>query len=153
MKLLQYSLVAIFAIFLGSQITEGVILVPFWQSLSPEAFHAFHQQFGASIGRFYTILTVIAALTPISIAIIYYSKKSSGFKYALVSAILALLFVASFYVYFKDANALFNQTILSEERLKSALITWNKWHWARIGIEFLSLVFLILAFSRNTLKK
>ena len=147
---LQYShyLVAIFAVFLGSQITEGVILVPYWQSLSAATFHAFYQDFGPSIGRFYTFLTIIAALIPIVITIYCFLKKAKALPYALVSTIFSVLFVACFYMYFKGANELFYQSILSEEALKTELIRWNKWHWGRVGLESLSLLFLILTFQK-----
>lgn len=142
-----FYLVAIFAIFLGSQIAEGVLLVPYWKSIPAKEFYRFYQQFGPSIGRFYTILTIIAALIPISVALVLFLRKSPAFKYALVSAIFAVLFVSSFYIYFKGANELFYQATLSEELLKMELIRWEKWHWSRIGIELLSLIFLISAFS------
>jgi len=142
-----FYLVAFFAIFLGSQIAEGVLLVPYWQSLSPKEFYHFYEQFGPSIGRFYTVLTIIAALIPIVVALVLFLNKSPAFKYALASAIFALLFVASFYIYFKGANELFYQAALSEELLKMELIRWEKWHWSRIGIEFLSLICLISAVS------
>jgi len=142
-----FYLVAIFAIFLGTQIAEGVLLVPYWQSLPAKEFYHFYEQFGPSIGRFYTVLTIIAALIPIAIALILFRRKSPAFKYALASAIFALLFVASFYIYFKGANELFYEATLSEELLKIELIRWEKWHWSRIGIELLSLICLISAVS------
>jgi len=142
-----FYLVAIFAIFLGSQIAEGVLLVPYWQSIPAKEFYHFYEQFGPSIGQFYTILTIIAALIPISVALVLFLKKSSAFKYALASAIFALLFVSCFYIYFKNANELFYQAALSEELLKTELLKWEKWHWSRVGIELLSLICLILAFS------
>ena len=146
----QYAhyLVAIFGVFLGSQITEGVILVPYWQSLSASEFYAFYQDFGPPIGRFYTILTIIAALIPVVITIYCFLKKSKAFRYSVISTIFAVLFVACFYIYFKGANELFYQSALSEVALKMELIRWNKWHWGRIGLEFLSLLFLILTFQK-----
>jgi len=57
-----YFSVTVFSIFIGSQITEGVLLVPYWQSLTPDNFYAYYQEFGPSIGRFYTVLTIMAAL-------------------------------------------------------------------------------------------
>ena len=143
----SYFLVAIFAVFLGSQITEGLILVPYWQALSAKEFYVFYREFGPDIGRFYTVLTIIAALIPLVVSIICFLKKSTAFRYALISTTFALLFVACFYIYFKDANELFYQAALNETDLKAELIVWSKWHWSRIGLEFLSLVFLILAFK------
>ena len=143
--LLLYFAVALFSIFIGSQITEGVLLVPYWQSLSAANFYSYYNEFGPSIGQFYTILTIIAAVIPICLSI--YSKKINpkAFKFALGSSFFAVLFVASFYLYFKETNELFYQAAFSEADLKSELITWSYWHWGRISIEFISLLLLILS--------
>ena len=149
MKLhLSYFLTAIFAAFLGSQITEAVLLVPYWQSLSTENFYSYYNEFGHGIGRFYTILTIIAALISISLAVYCFVKKSPAFRFAAVSAFFAILFISAFYIYFKDVNTLFFEGALNTEDLRNELITWNKWHWGRIGMEFLSLLFLIFAFQK-----
>ncbi len=144
-QFLLYLSVSIFSIFVGSQITEGVLLVPYWQSLSSAEFYAYYNEFGPSIGRFYTILTIVAAIIPIVISIYCKSINSNGFKFALVSAFFAMLFVSSFYIYFKDANELFYQLALNEVDLKNELVLWSNWHWGRVFIECLSLIFLILA--------
>ena len=146
---LKYYLVTVFSIFLGSQITEGFILVPYWQSLSASDFYSYYQSFGPSIGRFYTVLTIIAALIPIILSIFYFKAKSSGLTFSLISSLFAILFIACFYIYFKDTNELFYQSALDEIDLKNELIIWDKWHWGRIVLELLSLIFLILAFDKK----
>ncbi len=142
-QFLPFTLIAIFSIFVGSQITEGVILVPYWQSLSAPQFYAFYDEFGPSIGRFYTILTIVAALIPFGLTIYFGVTKSSSFKYALFSTLLAVLFIAAFYVYFKGANESFFLATLSEIDLKNELIIWSNWHWGRVVLECGSLIFLI----------
>lgn len=145
----KYYLIAIFSIFLGSQITEGFILLPYWQSLSASEFYSYYEKFGPSIGQFYTILTITAALIPIALSIYYMRTKSSKLRYSLISTLFAILFVACFYIYFKGTNELFYQSAFNEEDLRRELVTWGKWHWGRVIIESLSLVFLILAVSKN----
>lgn len=145
---LHYFLVTIFAIFIGSQITEGFLLVPYWQSLSTDEFYKYYNEFGPVIGRFYTVLTIIAALIPIIITFYCKSIKSKAFKFGLISSVFAILFVASFYLYFKGTNALFYQAAFNADELKNELITWSYWHWSRIIIELLSLFFLILTFIK-----
>lgn len=145
-QFLLYFSIAIFSIFIGSQITEGVLLVPYWKSLSANDFYLYYKQFGPSIGQFYTILTIVAALIPISISISIYCKRinSNALNPALISSFFAILFIACFYVYFKGTNELFYQASLSDLELKKELITWNYWHWGRVVLEFISLFFLIL---------
>lgn len=142
---IMYLAVSIFAIFIGSQITEGAILVPYWKSLSAEQFYGYYQEFGPSIGQFYTILTIVAALIPLAFSIYSKAINSSAFKYALISTFFALLCIGCFYVYFKGTNELFYQAALDDMALKNELINWNYWHWSRVFIECLSLLFLIFA--------
>lgn len=147
-QFLAYSAVAIFAIFIGSQITEGVLLVPYWKSLSTQEFYTYYNQFGPSIGRFYTILTITAALIPVSISIYCRRINSSALNLALISSFFAILFIACFYIYFKGTNELFYQAALSDLELKKELITWNYWHWGRIVLEFIALLFLMLTLMK-----
>ena len=144
-QFLLFFSVAIFSIFIGSQITEGVLLLPYWQSLSSIKFYSYYNEFGPVIGQFYTVLTIVAALIPIAISIYCKSINSNALKFALISSFFAILFVSSFYIYFKGANELFYQAALNDIELKNELLVWSYWHWGRIFIEFLSLVFLILA--------
>lgn len=137
--------IVLFSIFIGSQITEGVLLVPYWQSLSREQFYSYYNEFGPSIGLFYTILTITAAFIPIAISIYCKIKNLSGLKYALFSSCFAILFVFCFYIYFKGTNELFYQSALSNIDLRLELVTWSYWHWGRIFIECISLYFLILS--------
>ncbi len=150
MKLyLEYLAVTIFAIFIGSQVTEGALLVPFWQSLSSSEFYEYYNQFGPGIGRFYTVLTMLAAVIPLVYSIYYKKKNASSFKFAVISTIFAILFVSSFCLYFKGTNELFYQGAFSKEALKKELVTWSYWHWSRILIEIISLSFLIFAFIKD----
>lgn len=147
-RFLWFLSVAIFSVFIGSQITEGALLVPYWQSLPASDFYAYYNEFGPSIASFYTVLTIMAALIPIGLAVYARRINSRAFSLALISTFFAVLFVASFYLYFKGANELFYQSALSATELKSELITWSTWHWGRIVVEGLSLLFLILALVR-----
>ena len=144
-RFLIFFSIVIFSIFLGSQITEGCLLVPYWQSLSSTDFYSYYNQFGSSIGQFYTILTIIAALIPISLTIYCKLINSNAFNLALSSSVFAILFIACFYVYFKSTNELFYQAALSDIELKNELLTWSYWHWGRIVLEVISLIFLMLS--------
>ncbi len=142
---ISYYLIALFAIFLGSQITEAVLLVPYWQSLSPSEFYSYYQEFGPAINRFYTVLTITALIIPIALSGNYYRSKSSGLTLSLISVFFAILFVACFYIYFKGTNELFYQSAFNEDDLKNELITWASWHWGRVVLESISLLFLVAA--------
>lgn len=138
-------MVAVFAIFVGGQITEGVILVPYWKSLSSQNFYSFYESFGPLIGRFYTVLTLIAAFIPIVLCLYCWRTKHVAFRDALISSIFALLFIAAFYIYFKGANEQFYAATMSAAELSNELRTWSLWHWGRVVMECSSLYFLMRA--------
>lgn len=153
MKILYFILIAVFSIFIGSQITEGALFVPYWQSLDGEEFHTYYRNFGPSINQFYTILTITAALIAIGITVYFKVKRSSAFVYALISSIFAILFISAFYLYFKETNELFFESAFSNAELKKELITWSKWHWGRVILECLSLLFLVFAIVKDEQKQ
>ena len=153
MKLrIQYLLIAVFSIFVGSQITEAVLLVPFWKSLSTEGFYDYYAEWGPKLGKFYTILTVIALLIPIGTAVHFRNKSGSALIHAMISTAFAILFIAMFYLYFKDINQHFLAASLSPAQLKSTLTTWGRWHWVRVLLEIFSLGFLCLCFNEQDRK-
>lgn len=146
--ILSYILITLFAIFVGSQITEGVLLVPYWQSLSANEFYRYYNNFGHQINSFYTILTIIALLIPLFTVAYIKINKSKGINFAIISIAFAFLFLATFYIYFKDTNALFFASALNEIELKKELIIWSYWHWGRVILECISLFFLVLSFAK-----
>ena len=123
---LFYSSIAIFSIFVGSQITEGVLLVPYWQSLSASDFYSFYQQFGPLINQFYTVLTIAAVLIPVVVSVYFKWINSNALYLALISSFFAILVIACFYIYFKDTNALFFQAGLSDVELEKELVKWGR---------------------------
>ena len=145
--------IAIYSIFIGSQITEGFLLVSYWKTLSIAEFHEYYSKFGSTICKFYKVLTIIATLIPISISIYCFSNKPRALKYSVISSFFAFLIVVLFYVYFKDTNQQFYETAININQLKSRLETWEYWHWARVVFEFLSLIFLFLALNVLSQKK
>jgi glycopeptide antibiotics resistance protein len=151
-RILEFFCITIFSIFLGSQITEGFLLVPYWKSLSTPEFYEYYSKFGLVIGKFYTILTVFAALIPICISIYCLYKKSQALRYSLIASFFTFLFIALFYIYFKNTNQQFYDAILNTDQLKSELKIWDYWHWRRVFFEFITLIFLNLTFKKLTEK-
>ncbi|TCI84711.1 DUF1772 domain-containing protein [Tenacibaculum sp. M341] len=147
-RILYFTLIAVFSIFLGSQITEGFLLVPYWQTLSNTEFHEYYTKFGPTIGKFYTVLTIIAVIVPITVTIYCFYKKSKALKYATASTLFAILIIVMFYGYFKNINHQFYNTILETPQLTSELKKWAFWHCLRVFFEVISLFFLMLTFNR-----
>ena len=152
-RILAFFFITVFAIFFGSQITEGFLLVPYWKTLPATEFYEYYYQFGLIIGKFYTILTIIAAMIPFCISIYCFYKKSQALTYSLLSSFFTFLCLALFYIYFKDINQQFFDASLSASQLKNELETWEFLHWVRVIIEFIALIFLILTLTLLTNKK
>lgn len=125
-----------------------MLLVPYWQSLSRNNFYLYYNEFGPDIGRFYTVLTVVAAIIPIGISIYCKAISSKALRPALISSFFAILFISCFYIYFKDTNQLFYQAALTDIQLKKEFVIWNYWHWGRVFMECLSLFFLVVSVTR-----
>lgn len=151
-RILFFASVAVFSIFLGSQITEAVLLVPYWKTLPLTDFYAYHDEFGPIVGRFYTVLTIIASLIAIGVCIYSYRNKSQGLKYAITSLFLMLLVIGSFYVYFKGANQSFYDAQHTAQELAQALNIWGIVHCSRVFVEILVLIFLIPALNMLTVE-
>ena len=146
-RILHFISIAIFSIFLGSQITEGILLVPYWKSLTTSAFYQYYSDFGPGIGKFYTTLTIISVFITLSVFCFCAIKKSSALTYATLSTFFSLLVILLFYVYFKEVNQQFYLSAFNEKQLQVELNNWSNWHWLRVLCEVLSLVFLTLTFK------
>lgn len=147
-SLLLYSSSGILGIFLGAQLAEAKLLVPYWQSLPAPAFFSYYKKFGPSIKKFFTPLTIAATLLPIVAAVYTFSIHSAARSFALSTAILAILFFSSFFLYFKKANQHFTDADLSEDQLKTELNKWKKWHRARVLIEAIAFVCSLMAIAQ-----
>jgi Na+/melibiose symporter-like transporter len=138
-------------VFLGSQLTEGLLLVPHWKGLAPEDFYGYYAEFGPSIGNYYTFLTVGAALVPVLYSVCGLYRRDSHFSYFMLSALFMVMVIVLFFIFFKNTNQQFYAADLDATALKSTLENWEFWHWIRILFEMVSLVFLLFGF--NTLKR
>ncbi len=144
-RALAFVLVAFFSLFLGTQITEGCLLLPYWKSLAATDFFEYYGLFGARIGKFYTILTIIAALIPLGVTIYSLTRKQAALASSLCSLLFTFLFVGTFYFYFKEANQHFFEAGLSPAQLATELTVWGYWHWFRVTLEMLALISLIMS--------
>lgn len=131
-------------VFLGAQLTEAVLFVPFWKRLPPDDFFALHKTYGKAIYQFFAPLTIVATVLPI-VTVLYLMMTQS--EHHLVLACMGtstLLFFSTYSLYFKSANKSFaDRTILNDE-LPRELDRWGTWHWARVCLECIALVSSLL---------
>ncbi len=135
----------ILGVFLGAQIAEAILFIPYWKSLKPKEFFQLHKTYGPKIYQFFAPLTIAATLIPIGTAIYSLTIKSQQILFPILMAVFTLLFFLTFYLYFKKANKSFEEATLTDEELPIELNKWEKWHWGRIYLEIGALICALIA--------
>ena len=125
-------------VFLGAQLTEAVLFVPNWKSLSADDFFDFYQKYGENIHRFFAPLTIVATAVPL--LTVLYSFVNPGGNQVLfgLMGFSTLSFFSTYFLHFKKANQRYFVGSLSDKELPNELKKWGHWHWARIGFESLA---------------
>ena len=132
-------------VFAGAMLTEGMVLVPYWRSLSPAAFFAWYAANDRRLLRFFGQLTTATALFVIAAAIAALWMGHSAAMHAVTSAVLMIAVVVSFPLYFKRANESFAAASIAPTAVAAELARWATWHWLRTTASFVALAFAVAA--------
>lgn len=126
-------------IFFGAQLTEAVLIVPYWKDLSANSFFELYKTYGKKIHFFYAPLTILATFFPISTLVysLLYNSKTDFLLWLM--AAFTFIFFVTYFLYFKEANIRFTTRAFSNDELPKALIIWGNWHWVRVVFEALAL--------------
>ncbi len=117
----------VLGLFSGSLLTEAFVLVPFWKTLRPDDFFAFHHEFGNRLFRYFAPLTIAATALPVLLAVWHGGSDLS----ADISAVASLVTLSFFPLYFKKANEAFHNRQVSNEDLPHQLKVWAHVHAIR----------------------
>ena len=129
----------------GALWTEGAILVPFWRSLPPAAFLGWYKEHAALLQRFFGALEVAAAVLTIIAAITNWIGQAVGRYLLALSALLVVVVLGVFPIYFQRANASFAAATIATTRVAEELRRWSRWHWFRTVIALLAFVSAVTA--------
>lgn len=150
METLLYLLsTAVLGIFLGAQICEAVLFVPYWKSLAPQEFFDLHKSYGKQIYKFFAPLTIVATVIPLLTAAYLIISSQELSLYSIFMAAFTLLFFLCYFIYFKQANKSFAQGSLSDSELPKALKKWGAWHWGRVVMESAAFICALLALAKE----
>jgi hypothetical protein len=138
-------------VFAGAMLTEGGVLVPYWQALPPDDFFRWYAANDARLLAFFGPLTTVAVVATMTAATVAFLTAATGRWWAVTAAGLMLIAAATFVVYFKAANASFAAAAISPEALETELSRWATWHWMRTAIAFAALTASALALYRPRL--
>ena len=137
----------ILGIFVGAQICEGALFVPYWKSMPPKDFFEMHRIYGKKLYQFFAPLTIVATIIPIVTAIYAVTNSTNGYVFSLLMGIFSVLFFSTYYLYFKEANKRFAEESISYVELPMELNRWGQWHWSRIGLELIAFIFSLLGLA------
>jgi hypothetical protein len=141
---------AVLGLFAGSLLTEALLLVPYFRSLSFEEFNRLHREFGPRLFSYYAPLTISATLIPLAAAaatIVDYPRINF---FAWLAAALVLAILATYVFYFRAANLAFAERRLDEPALAKELARWAGVHTFRTVLAMCAFVASILAVLRAT---
>jgi hypothetical protein len=111
----------------GAMLAEASVLVPYWQSLDPADFFDWYAANASLLVDFYSPLEIASAVVALVCAALYSAQSRPGARLWWASAVLALLVIATFFVFFKDANAAFSERAVAVDSLRASLETWGSW--------------------------
>jgi hypothetical protein len=133
------------ALFVGALLTEAVVLVPMWRSLQPQEFFVLHAAHAHRLFKFFAPLTASATMLAVAAAVTSLTAGHSGSLASVISAALALVILSTYFLYFRRANASFEEASVTHENLPGELARWAAWHWFRTAIGLMALASALLA--------
>jgi hypothetical protein len=136
---------ATLGIFAGAMLTEGFVLVSFWRSLAPEAFLAWYAANDQRLLDFFRPRTTATVLLAIAAAIAAWVAGSDAFALTGVAALLAVVALATFFLYFERANESFATASIDAAGVAPALARWATWHWFRTALSVVAFAASLLA--------
>lgn len=137
--------VASWGLFAGAMLTEALVLVPYWRGLAPIEFFAWYKANDKRLLKFFGPLTSITVLLAITTAIVCIWQGHQVRWISLINAIISLLVLCSFFIYFQKANLSFARESLRVEDVATELTSWALWHWCRTIFSILALVLSIFS--------
>ncbi len=141
--------VAALGVFAGAMLTEGGVLVPYWRSLPPDEFLRWYGANGGRLLAFFSPVTTVTAVLALVAAVASFWEGHRGRWWALAAALLMVLAVASFFVYFEAANASFEAATIAADAVPAELARWSAWHNARTALSLLALAAALGAIRRG----
>ncbi|MCB1138774.1 MAG: hypothetical protein KDK23_08465 [Leptospiraceae bacterium] len=129
----------------GASLAEATLLVPFWKTMSGMEFFAWYQGNKETLVAFYSPLQIWSAVLAVLAAASHWISRRSPLWSALLSALFALGVLATFFLFFKDANAGLAAGPMSDNDLQASLLTWEIWQWIRIGLATLAFGFAVIS--------
>jgi hypothetical protein len=143
-RVLQALTVAALGVYAGAMLTEGFVLVPYWRALPPDQFFAWYAANDARLFGFFGPLTILMAALALATAVVGLLARTPGRWWAVLVALLAIVAVAMFPLYFRRVNASFAAATVAPGDLPAELARWGRWHAVRTVLSIVALLLALL---------
>jgi hypothetical protein len=127
-----------------------MVLVPMWRALQPQEFFRLHAAHAYRLYAFFAPLTLSATLLAVVAATASVIASRPECVWAVMAAVLALVILSTYGLYFRRANASFAEASITHEELPAELARWASWHWFRTIIGLAALASALLALRGGT---
>lgn len=131
---LVFFTVAAMGVSVGSMLGEQKTLVPFWLGMQPDAFHAWYVDNAQQLKSFFSPLQISCVVLALIATIYCWIQHHPGTLWLGISLLFSVGVLATFFLFFKDANAAFATHIMPTEALSTLLADWSTWQWGRIAL-------------------
>jgi hypothetical protein len=149
-NLLRMLAVAVLGVFAGAMLTEGAVLVPYWQSLTAQEFFAWYAANDRLLLDYFGAVTIATALATLLAAGLSLWERHPSRGFAVAAMLVTVGLVLMFPLYFRDVNTAFAAATIPESELSAELLRWSSWHWTRTGFSFLALALAMAACMAGT---
>lgn len=137
--------VAFWGLFAGAMLTEGLVLVPYWRSLTPSEFFLWYKANDKRLLGFFGPLTSLTVIFAVAAALVSLWQGHPSKWITLLAAIISLVVISTFFLYFQKANVSFATASLRVDDVAAELTRWAKWHWWRTILSLVALVLSMLS--------
>lgn len=145
LEVIQFLAAAGMGLFVGALLAEAMVMVPMWRTLPPQEFFRLHAAHAHRLYSFFAPLTVSATCLALAAGVLSMTVEHPGRLASVVTAVLALLMLLTYFLYFQRANTSFAQATVAPEDLSAELARWAAWHWLRTILGLFALVTALLA--------
>ena len=134
----------------GALLAEACVLVPFWRSQAPDSFLSWYARHAGLLLGFFGPLEAASGLLVVAATVLAWLALLPGAALFSASTVLTIAVLASFPVYFKDANARFAAGSIPAADVPAELERWARWHWGRTGLALVAFLLATLALAQRS---
>ena len=133
----------------GALLAEAGVLVPFWRSEDPKSFLAWYERHASLLLKFFGPLEAVSGVLVLVSTALAWLGLLPGRALFGASTGLTIAVLASFPLYFKEANARFAAGSLDLAKVAPELERWATWHWARTILATVAFGLAVLAMTQR----